>query len=92
LTGESEELDKKLKGRGIMSRKMSALEATPTLGRDLVEDLRLIARVAEAQGVAVWLVGGPVRDALLGLAVQDVEAVEQVSADWKRRNQAPTGP
>ena len=47
------------------------------LSEKLLADLRLIASVAEGLGARAWLVGGPVRDALLGLRVRDIDvAVE----------------
>lgn len=47
------------------------------LSERLLADLRLIARVAEELGLRAYLVGGPVRDAFLGLRVADVDvAVE----------------
>lgn len=47
------------------------------LGERLLADLRVIGRVAEGLGLRAYLVGGPVRDAFLGLRVADVDvAVE----------------
>lgn len=43
-------------------------------------DLQLIASVAERRGIRAYLVGGPVRDALLGVPVEDVDVVVEGNA------------
>ncbi|MCX7597579.1 MAG: hypothetical protein N2512_01735 [Armatimonadetes bacterium] len=50
------------------------------IGEELRADLRLIAWVADRLGVRAYLVGGPVRDALLGRRVADVDVVVEGDA------------
>lgn len=52
---------------------------------DVREGLELIAATAERLGMAAYLVGGPVRDALTGRRVADVDvAVEELAAELAR--------
>ncbi len=49
---------------------------------DLPEFARAFCDRARARGVTVWLVGGTVRDALLGLPLRDVDLASSLSAEF----------
>lgn len=67
--------------------------ALPAAARPLLE---AVLRVARAERLAVFLVGGPVRDHLLGLPVRDVDLIvephEGCDAAWLAERAAPDAP
>jgi len=69
-----------------------ALSALPPPTRPLVD---AVLKVARAEKIAVFLVGGPVRDHLLGLPIRDVDLLivptEDRSAAWLAERAAPDG-
>lgn len=60
------------------TRIVERLEAT--LSRDVLELLRRVGAIAEERGWSVYLVGGPVRDLLLGRPVLDLDLVVEGDA------------
>ena len=59
---------------------MPTVSLSPSLAPEMAALLRDLGRRAAEAGATLWLVGGPVRDALLGAPVLDVDLVAEMPA------------